>query len=155
VKVILRENVEHLGERGETVLVAAGYARNYLLPKRLAYRATAGNLKQMEDQRRVWVVRDARELQEAQALAERVSAVRLSIAKKAGESGTLYGSVTNGDIAELLKERGFEFDRRRIILAEPIKALGEHEIRVKIHKQVDSKLQLEVVAEAEAEAEAE
>jgi large subunit ribosomal protein L9 len=151
VKLILRENVEHLGDRGDTVTVAAGYARNYLLPKGLAYRATPGNIKQLEDQRRVWVARDAHEMDEAQALAEKVSAVKLSISKKAGESGTLYGSVTNGDIAELLNEQGFEFDRKRIILAEPIKALGEHEIRVKIHKQVEGKLQLEVVAEAETE----
>jgi len=151
VKLILRENVEHLGDRGETVTVAAGYARNYLLPKGLAYRATPGNIKQLEDQRRVWVARDAHEMEEAQALAEKVSAVKLSISKKAGESGTLYGSVTNGDIAELLNEQGFKFDRKRIILAEPIKALGEHEIRVKIHKQVEGKLQLEVVAEAETE----
>jgi len=151
VKLILRENVEHLGDRGETVTVAAGYARNYLLPKGLAYRATPGNIKQLEDQRRVWVARDAHEMEEAQALAEKVSAIKLSISKKAGESGTLYGSVTNGDIAELLNEQGFKFDRKRIILAEPIKALGEHEIRVKIHKQVEGKLQLEVVAEAETE----
>jgi large subunit ribosomal protein L9 len=151
VKLILRENVEHLGDRGDTVTVAAGYARNYLLPKGLAYRATPGNIKQLEDQRRVWVARDAHEMEEAQALAEKVSAVKLSISKKAGESGTLYGSVTNGDIAELLNAQGFEFDRKRIILAEPIKALGEHEIRVKIHKQVEGKLQLEVVAEAETE----
>lgn len=151
MKLILRENVEHLGDRGDTVTVAAGYARNYLLPKGLAYRATPGNIKQLEDQRRVWVARDAHEMEEAQALAEKVSAVKLSISKKAGESGTLYGSVTNGDIAELLNAKGFEFDRKRIILAEPIKALGEHEIRVKIHKQVEGKLQLEVVAEAETE----
>ena len=151
MKVILRENVEHLGERGETVTVAPGYARNYLLPKGLAYKATPGNIKQLEQQRRVWVARDTRETEEAQELADKISAVKLSIAMKAGESGTLYGSVTNSDIADLLKQQGFEIDRRRITLAEPIKTLGEHEIQVKIHKQVEGKLQLEVVAEAEAE----
>ena len=151
MKVILRENVEHLGERGDTVSVAAGYARNYLLPKGLAYKATPGNIKQLEHQRRMWDARDAREVEEAQELAEKLAAVKLSISKKAGESGTLYGSVTNSDIADLLREQGFEVDRRRITLAEPIKTLGEHEIQVKIHKQVEGKLQLEVVAEAEAE----
>jgi large subunit ribosomal protein L9 len=151
VKVILRENVEHLGERGETVTVAPGYARNYLLPKGLAYKATPGNIKQLEHQHRIWAARDAREAEEAQELADRISAVKLSTAMKAGESGTLYGSVTNSDIADLLKEKGFEIDRRRITLAEPIKTLGEHEIQVKIHKQVEAKVQLEVVAEAEAE----
>jgi large subunit ribosomal protein L9 len=143
--------VDHLGERGETVTVAAGYARNYLLPKGLAYPATPGNIKQIEHQRRIWDTRDAREREEAQELADRISAVKLSITKKAGESGTLYGSVTNSDIAELLKEKGFAIDRKRIILSEPIKTLGEHEIQVKIHKDVESKLQLAVEAEAEAE----
>jgi large subunit ribosomal protein L9 len=151
VKVILRENVDNLGERGETVTVAAGYARNYLLPKGLAYPATPGNLKVIEDQRRVWDARDAREREEAEALAEKFSAVKLAITKKAGESGTLYGSVTNSEIAELLQQQGFEVDRRRIVLAEPIKTLGQHEIQVKIHKNVDAKLQLQVEAEAEAE----
>jgi large subunit ribosomal protein L9 len=151
VKVILRENVENLGGRGDTVTVAAGYARNYLLPKGLAYLATPGNIKQIEQQRRVWDSRDTREKEEAQALADKLSAVQLSITKKTGESGTLYGSVTNSEIAELLQQKGFEIDRRRIIVGEAIKTLGEHEIQVKIHKDVEGKLRLLVEPEEEAE----
>jgi large subunit ribosomal protein L9 len=151
VKVILREHVDQLGERGEIVNVAAGYARNYLLPKGLAYEATPGNLKQIELQRRVWDAREAREVGEAEALAERIATTELMISKKAGESGTLYGSVTSGDIADLLSAKGIEVDRKRIVLSEPIKSLGEHEIQIKIHRKVEGKAQLVVVAEEEAD----
>lgn len=151
MKVILREHVDQLGERGEIVTVAAGYARNYLLPKGLAYEATPGNLKQIELQRRVWDARDAREVGEAEALAERIATTELVISKKAGESGTLYGSVTSSDIAELLSAKGIEVDRKRIVLGEPIKSLGEHEIQIKIHRKVEGKAQLVVVAEEETD----
>jgi large subunit ribosomal protein L9 len=151
VKVILRENVDHLGERGEIVSVAAGYARNFLLPKGLAFEATPGNLKQIEIQRRVWDAREAREVGEAEALAERIATTELMISKKAGESGTLYGSVTSGDIAELLSEKGIEVERKRIVLTEPIKSLGSHEILIKIHSKVDGKAQVVVVAEEETD----
>ncbi len=150
MKVILREHVDQLGERGEIVNVATGYARNYLLPKGLAYEATPGNLKQIELQRRVWDAREVREVSEAEALAERIATTELVIGKKAGESGTLYGSVTSGDIADLLKAKGIEVDRKRIVLTEPIKSLGEHEIQIKIHRKVDGKAHLVVVAEEEA-----
>jgi large subunit ribosomal protein L9 len=151
VKVILREHVDQLGEQGEIVTVAAGYARNYLLPKGLAYEATPGNLKQIELQRRVWDARESREVGEAEALAERIATTELVISKKAGESGTLYGSVTSGDIADLLSAKGIEVERKRIVLTEPIKSLGEHEIQIKIHRKVDGKAQLVVVAEEEAD----
>ena len=106
VKVILREHVDHLGDRGEIVSVAPGYARNFLLPKGLAFEATPGNLKQIEHQRKVWSARDAHEVSEAEALAARLAEVELKATKKAGESGTLYGSVTNAEIAELLAKQG-------------------------------------------------
>ena len=149
VKVILREHVEHLGEPGEIVSVAPGYARNFLLPKGLAFTATPGNLKQLEHQRNAWSAREAQEVGEAEALAAKIGEVELSVRKKAGESGTLYGSVTSSEIAEMLAAKGVEVDRRRIVLEEPIKALGEYEIRVKIHRKVDGQLKLEVVPEEE------
>jgi len=149
VKIILREAVDHLGERGEIVSVAAGYARNYLLPKGLALEATPGNLKVIEHQRRVWAVKAQQELREAQELAGRLGAVELTVTKKAGESGTLYGSVTKAEILELLERQGFEVDRRRIGPDEPIKTLGEHSVSVKLHRDVSAQIKLHVVAEEE------
>jgi large subunit ribosomal protein L9 len=148
VKVILREQVDNLGDRGEIVTVAPGYARNYLLPKGYAYEATPGNLKQIEHQRRAWAAVEGREIEAAEALARKIGAETLTLTKKAGESGTLYGSVTNAELAELLGRRGLDIDRRRIVLEEPIKTLGEHTVKVKLHKRVSGLVQLEVVAEA-------
>lgn len=150
VKLILREHVEYLGERGEIVTVAPGYARNYLLPKGLALAATPGNMKQLQQQRRVWADRDAKELSEAEEMAAAISAVSLSATKKAGDSGTLYGSVTSAEIAEMLAAKGVEVDRRRIILDEAIKSLGTYEITIKVHRKVNAKITLDVVGEEEA-----
>lgn len=147
MKVVLREHVDHLGDRGQIVSVARGYARNYLLPKGLALEATPGNLQMLEHQRRVWVAREAKEAVEARRVAERLSAMQLSITKKAGESGTLYGSVTSSEIAALLASKGVEVDRRRIALVEPIRVLGTHEVPVKLHREVTAHVKLEVVAE--------
>ena len=152
VKVVLREHVENLGERGEIVFVATGYARNYLLPKRLAVQATPGNLKVIEQQRRVWAVRDTRELTEAQEFAEKLSAVELKFTKKAGPTGTLYGSVTNAEIAEALAGKGFELDRRRIVLDNPIKSLGEYEIPIKVFRNVQGRIKLSVLSDSPASA---
>ena len=102
VKLILREHVDHLGDRGEIVSVKPGYARNFLIPKGLAYEATAGNLKMVEHQRRTWALRDAKETEQAEALRAELEQVALSVKKKAGDSGTLYGSVTKAEISELL-----------------------------------------------------
>jgi len=151
VKIILRENVDHLGERGEIVNVAPGYARNYLLPKGLAYLATPGNMKQLGHQKRVWETRDLSEQREAEALSARLAALELTIAHKAGESGTLYGSVTPIQIAELLAGKGIEVDRRKLDLAEPIKAIGEYEIQLRLHPRVVGKFKLHVVGEGQAE----
>ena len=152
MKIILREPVDHLGERGEIVSVAAGYARNYLLPKGLAYAATPGNLKQINLQRKVWAARDHKEVSAAETLAARIGSLALSITMKAGESGTLYGSVTNSDIAELLAAQGVEVDRRRIVLDEPIKTLGERDVQVRLHSKVTAQVKLQVIAEESAEA---
>jgi large subunit ribosomal protein L9 len=147
VKVVLCEHVDHLGQRGQVVNVAAGYARNFLLPKRLALLATPGNLRTLEHRRRVWAVREAREGDEARALAARLGDIGLTVTRKAGEGGTLYGSVTTSEIAALLAERGVTVDRRRIVLEAPIKALGSHEVSIRLHREVRGVIKLEVVAE--------
>jgi len=147
VKIVLREHVEHLGDRGDIVTVAPGYARNFLLPKGLAYTATAGNLKVLEHQRRVWEVKEAKEVGEAKALAERIAALELSIVKKSGESGTLYGSVTSSEVAELLAKKGVEVDRRRLVIREAIKSVGSHEISIKLYRGITAKVKLKVESE--------
>src|SRR5437762_9380689 len=126
MEVILREHVDNLGERGETVKVADGYARNYLLPRKLALRATEGNKKHVERERKIVDAREADEKQNAAALAVRLGEVSISITRRVGETDHLYGSVTAADIADYLKEQGFELDRRKLILPEPIKTLGAH-----------------------------
>lgn len=146
MKIILREHVDHLGDRGEVVKVAAGYARNYLLPKGLAWEATPGNLKQADQRRKVWDARDAKEVAEAEAVAARIAELELTLPMKAGETGTLYGSVTNGDVAGLLADKGVEVDRRQMVF-DPIKAVGSYEIPVKLHRKVSATARLEVVAE--------
>ena len=147
MKVILRDHVTNLGERGEIVNVARGYARNYLVPKGLAFEATPGNIRTIELQKKVWEAREVKVVEEAQEFAARLSAVELSVTKKAGESETLYGSVTNAEIAELLSAKGIEIDRRKIHLEEPIKSLGEFTIPVKIHPKVTAEIKLKVAPE--------
>lgn len=144
MKVVLREPVDHLGERGDVVAVAAGYARNYLLPKRLALEATAANLKFVAHQRKVWDARETRDIGEAEALARRLGELELKIVKRAGDSGTLYGSVTSMEIAELLAARGVTIDRRKIVLADPIKALGTYEVTLRLHRTVNARVRLDV-----------
>jgi len=147
VKVVLRQDVENLGDRGEIVNVATGYARNYLLPKKLALEATPGNMKVLEHQRRAWEARASREKGEAEAFANRLAKVELTVAKKAGESETLYGSVTASEIAELLKGEGLDVDRRKILLGEPIKSLGNYTVQLKLHRDVVGSFMLHVVPE--------
>lgn len=149
MKVVLRQSVDQLGDRGEIVSVSAGYARNFLLPKGLALEATAGNLRTFALQKKVWMAREAKEVDDAKALAKSMEAVKLTIAKKVGEAETLYGSVTTSEIAELLERRGFSVDRRKIVLSEPIKRAGLHAVSVKIHPKVAAKVEVEVVAESE------
>jgi large subunit ribosomal protein L9 len=141
--------VDHLGQRGQVVNVAAGYARNFLLPKRLALLATPGNLRTLEHRRRVWAAKEAHEADEARALAGQLAQIGLTVAKKAGEGGTLYGSVTTTEIATLLAEKGVVVDRRRIVLEEPIKSLGSHEVSIRLHRDVRGAVKVEVVAEGD------
>lgn len=147
MKVVLREHVDHLGDRGEIVAVAPGYARNYLLPKGLALEATPGNMKVVENQRKFWEVKEAKEIADAQAIATRLGELEIWVKKKAGEAGTLYGSVTNTEIADLLEAKGVDVDRRRIVLDEPIKSLGTFEVGIKLHRHVTAQVKVQVEAE--------
>lgn len=154
--VLLREDVDDLGARGEIVRVKAGYARNYLLPRKLAVEATASNVKQIEQERAALLKREAREKATAEAQATQLKSLRLTFARKVGEHGILYGSVTSMDIAEALKDRGYEIDRRRITLRDAIKETGEFTVPVRLHRDVIVELPVEVSDEgvgAKAEAE--
>jgi large subunit ribosomal protein L9 len=147
MRIVLRENVEKLGRRGEVVKVADGYARNFLLPKKLAFEATDANLKRIEQERRVREVQESRDKQEAQALSTRMSQLSLTAVRKVGENEILYGSVTNGDVAELLEKEGFTIDKRKILLDDPIKSLGIYEVAVKLHPEVTATIKVWVVKE--------
>ena len=147
IEVILREHVEHLGRRGEIVKVANGYARNYLLPRRLALAVTSENKRLIERERARAEAREAEEMMEAQALQTRIEAVEIVIARRVGESDTLYGSVTSADVAEALAGRQLVIDRRKIQLPDPIKTLGDHTVPVKLHRDVVATVTVKVVAE--------
>ncbi|HUC43203.1 MAG TPA: 50S ribosomal protein L9 [Candidatus Sulfotelmatobacter sp.] len=147
MKIVLRQDVDNLGDRGAVVNVAVGYARNYLFPKGLALEATPGNLRSIELQKKVWAVREARETDDAKKLAAHISSLKVTVVKKAGEHDTLYGSVTAQEIADRLKAQGVEVDRRKIQLKEPIKTLGTFEVAVRVHRQVAATVAVEVVAE--------
>ncbi|HJU54047.1 MAG TPA: 50S ribosomal protein L9 [Pyrinomonadaceae bacterium] len=151
--VLLREDIDELGARGEIVRVKAGYARNYLLPRKLAVEATASNVRQIEQERAALLKKEAKEKGTAEAQAEQLQAVRLNFTRKVGEHGILYGSVTSMDIAEALKERGYEVDRRRITLREAIKETGEFTVPVRLHREVTVELPVAVTAEGGAPAE--
>ena len=147
MEVILREHVDNLGRRGEVVKVADGYARNYLLPRKLALLATEGNKKQIEREKVKFDAREAEEQKVAQAMAERLAIVDVEIVRKVGETDALYGSVTSSDIAEALAKKGLELDRRKLVLQEPIKKLGEFSIPVKLHRDVAAQVKVRVIAE--------
>lgn len=145
--VLLREDVDNLGARGEIVKVKAGYARNFLLPRNLAVEATASNVKQIEQQRGALMKIEAKERASAQEQSEKLKAITLNFVRKAGEHGILYGSVTTMDIAEALKEKGFDLDRRRIQLREAIKETGDFTAQIRLHREVTVDLPIIVSAE--------
>jgi large subunit ribosomal protein L9 len=147
MEVILREHVEHLGNRGEIVKVADGYARNYLLPRKLALLVTDGNRRQIERERAKFDAKEAEEQKVAQAIADRMASVEIVIARRVGETDALYGSVTASDIAEALAAKGFDIDRRKLQLPEPIKRLGAVDLPVKLHRDVTATVKVKVVAE--------
>ncbi len=147
MEVILREHVDNLGKRGEIVKVADGYARNYLLPRKLALAATDGNRKQIEREREKFEAREAEEKKVAESLAARMGNLEIEIARRVGETDVLFGSVTTADIAEALLARGSEVDRRKLQLAEPIKKLGEYDIPLRLSRDVVAHIKVRVVAE--------
>src|ERR1700704_1528257 len=147
MEIILREHVEHLGKRGEIVKVSDGYARNYLLPRKLALLATDGNKKHVERERKIMETRESEEKGQAEGIASRLSAFDIVIARRVGDTEQLYGSVTASDIADFLKAKGFEIDRRKLILPEPIKAVGEYNVPLKLHREVTVPLKVRVVKE--------
>jgi large subunit ribosomal protein L9 len=153
MKVILNEHVEHLGDRGATIEVKPGFARNYLLPKGLAYEATPANLSRFKQDQKRWDIKEAKEKVEAQEEAIRLTGLELMFKRRAGEGDALYGSVTATDIAEALHERGIKVDRRRIALAQHIKRLGTFTAEIHLHRDVRVPITLHVEPEA-AEGEA-
>ena len=150
MEVILREHVDNLGRRGDVVKVAAGYARNFLLPRKLALPVTESSRRQIERERGKAEARDAEEKAAADAQAQRIAAIDITIARRVGENQTMYGSVTSADIAQALAAKGFEVDKRRIHLPDPIKTIGEHTVPVKVHREVTADVKVKVVAEGAA-----
>jgi len=144
MEVILRDHVENLGRRGDVVKVADGYARNYLVPRKLALPATEANKKVVERQRKIADVKDAEERSGAEALAVRLTALEIVLSRRVGEQEHLYGSVTSADIADVLAEKGFEIDKRKISLSEPLKSIGEFTVPVKLHRDVVAELHVKV-----------
>jgi large subunit ribosomal protein L9 len=149
MEVILREDVEKLGARGELVKVAPGYARNFLLPKRLAVAATESNKKIVEQERQGHLRKDAKLVSDASELGKLMSGVSVTIKQKAGENDQLFGSVTSKDIAEALEQQGYTIERRKIVLDEPIKTLGEFKVTLRLHKEVPAEITVHVVKDAE------
>lgn len=147
MKVVLREDVDNLGRKGDLLEVSDGYARNFLVPRGLALKATKGIIKQAEGMRRSREARDARDRGAAEEVATRLAGTRLELRARAGEGGKLFGSITGSDIADaVLAQVGVELDRRKLELAEPLKELGPAEIAVRLHPEVTATLQVEVVA---------
>ena len=146
LEVILTEDVPKLGDAGKLVRVRPGYARNYLLPQGKALLATKGRIKELEHKKRVIEAKIVKELKTHEAVAKRLGETTLEFQMQAGEAGKLFGSVTNADIAQRLADQGLEVDRRRIQLQEPIKQLGEYDVKVRLHREVTGSLHVKVVA---------
>jgi large subunit ribosomal protein L9 len=149
MEVILREDIEKLGTRGDVVKVAPGYARNFLLPQRKAVAATDSNRKIVEQERQAHLRKEAKLASEAQALGQLLSALSIHVARKAGENDHLFGSVTAADLSDLLAVQGYTIDRRKIHLDDPIRTLGEHKVSVKLHREVTIEITVNVDRQAE------
>ena len=147
MEVILREEIDNLGRRGDVVKVAPGYARNYLLPKRLAVAANESNKKIVEQEKQAYLRRESKEIGDANDLAKMMATVEVTIAQKAGENDQLFGSVTSQDISAALERAGYTIDRRKVSLADPIKALGDYKVSVKLHREVTVELPVHVIKE--------
>src|SRR5947208_1574196 len=151
MEVILRTHVDNLGRRGEIVKVADGYARNFLLPRKLALLPTEGNKRHIERERSKFEAREAEDKQAAESVAARMAGLVVEIARRVGETEALYGSVTSADVAAAMLAKGFEIDRRKLQMKEPIKRRGEFDIPVKLHREVVFTVKVKVVAEGEPE----
>jgi len=149
MEVILREDIDKLGTRGQLVKVTSGYARNFLLPKRLAVAATDSNRKIVEQERQAHLRREAKETADAAELGKLMASVTVTIAQKAGENDQLFGSVTSRDIGDALEKQGYTIDRRKILLSEPLRQLGEHKVTVRLHRDVSVEIPVNIVREAE------
>jgi large subunit ribosomal protein L9 len=147
MEIILREHVDNLGRRGDVVKVAAGYARNYLLPRKLALAVTDNNKRQIEREKKIADTREAEDRSHAEAIAQRLSQIEIEVARRVGEHDTLYGSVTSADIALALQGKGFDVDKRKIQLPEPLKTLGESAVPIKLHRDVTAHVRVKVVPE--------
>ena len=147
--VILREDVDKLGTRGQMVKVSPGYARNFLLPKRLAVEASESNKKIVEQERQAHLRREAKEVSDASELGKMMASVSVTIAQKSGENDQLFGSVTSKDIAEALEKQGYTIERRKIVLEEPIRTLGEFKVPLRLHRDVTAEIAVHVVKEEE------
>jgi large subunit ribosomal protein L9 len=147
MQIILQEDVEKLGTRGQVVEVAEGYARNFLLPRKLGLEASAGNMKRLEKMRAVFAKKEATEKEAAQKLAELLVGVSLELTRRAGENDQLFGSVTSADVSDALAAQGYNVEKRKIALADPIKVVGEYEIPVKLHREVTAAVKLAVKKE--------
>ena len=145
--VILREDIDKLGARGQVVNVAAGYARNFLLPRKMAVAATDSNKKIVEQERQSHLRKEAKQKDEATDLGKMLNGVTVTISQKAGENEQLFGSVTSKDVAEALEKQNFTIDRRKIQLDEPIKQLGEHKVAIRLHKDVFVEITVNVARE--------
>ena len=145
MKVILTDEIRGLGTRGDIVTVKDGYARNFLIPKKLAREATAGNLKSIEQEKKKWALLANQERDQAQKAADSVKGVKVTIQKRVGDTGQLFGSVTANEIADALVAKGVQVEKRRIELDHPIKSLGVHDVEVRLHKDVTAHIQVEVV----------
>jgi large subunit ribosomal protein L9 len=150
MEVILRETIDTLGRAGQVVKVSAGYARNYLLPRKLAYPATPGNLKVIEFEKQSLIRKDAKQQGEAEQLKALLDAVEITIRRKVGEQNTLFGSVTNSDVADELEKKGFQIEKRKIHMDDHIKKIGEFEIPIRLFKDVIAAVKLKVEPEVEA-----
>ncbi|MGA3024466.1 MAG: 50S ribosomal protein L9 [Bryobacteraceae bacterium] len=149
MEIILREDIDKLGVRGQVVKVAAGYARNFLLPKRLAVAATDANRKIVEQERHAHLRREAKETADAGDLAKLMASVTVTIAQKAGENDQLFGSVTSRDIGDALEKQGYTIDRRKILLSDPLRQLGEHKVTIRLHREVTIEIPVNIVRETE------
>ncbi|HEY2844210.1 MAG TPA: 50S ribosomal protein L9 [Bryobacteraceae bacterium] len=148
MEIILREDIDKLGQRGQVVKVAAGYARNYLLPRKLAVTANESNKKIVEQERQAHLKKDAKHVADAQELGKMMAAAEVTIHQKAGENDQLFGSVTSNDIAVALEKMGYTIDRKKVQLDEPIKTLGDFKVSVRLHRDVSVDVPVHVVKEA-------